>query len=66
MSKRKTYPIHFEWNARKPTRGYQRQPSTRCWNNPFWYGDGEPATEPSVIIRRRDYNALLRKARAPK
>jgi len=63
VSKRKTYPIEFEWFARKPTRGYQRAPSTRCWNAPFWYGDGQMATEPSVILRRADYNAMRRELR---
>lgn len=62
-SKRKTYPIQFEWNARTPPRGYGRRVAARCWNEPFFYGDGAPATEPSVIVRRRDYNALLRKLR---
>lgn len=63
MSKRKTYPIEFEWNARVPARGKQKGVAQRCWNSFFWYGDGRVATEPSIIIRRSDYNAMRRELR---
>lgn len=63
MSERKTYPIEFEWDAREPLRGKQRGVAQRCWNRFFWYGDGRPATEASVILRRRDYNAMRRELR---
>ena len=54
----KTFPIHFEWDntSGNPIRD-------RCWNNPFWYGDGQPATEPSVIVRKMDFDQLMKDAR---
>lgn len=56
--------IQFEWNSTsEPTRGYPRLNAAKCWNNPFWYGDGSPATEPSVILRESDYKKLRRLAR---
>jgi hypothetical protein len=55
-----TFPIEFEWN---PPKGSKQLPAARCWNRHFWYGDGEPATEASVIVRRSDFNALVRAAR---
>lgn len=58
-SRRKTYPIEFEWHPEKDDLAISR----RCWNKFFWYGDGTVATEASVIIRRSDYNALLRELR---
>jgi hypothetical protein len=54
----KTFPIEFEWNP--PER---KTVAARCWNGHFWYGGGEPATEPSVIIRKSDFDKLLRDAR---
>ena len=54
----KTYPIQFEWDN---TSGCVI--TKRCWNRPFWYGDGEPATEPSVIVRKSDFDRLLKDAR---
>ena len=58
-SKRKTYPIEFEWHCNIP----DQTVAARCWNRFFWYGDGEPATEDSIIIRRSDYNAMRRELR---
>ena len=55
-SKRKTYPIEFEWHPIEKGLTISR----RCWNQYFWYGNGEVATEASVIIRRSDYNAMRR------
>lgn len=50
--------IHFEWKAKG------KKAAGRCWNTPFWYGNGEPATEPSVVLRDSDYRKLLKDARA--
>ena len=54
----KTHPIQFEWDN---TSGCEIL--KRCWTKPFWYGDGEPATEPSVIVRKSDFDKLLKDAR---
>lgn len=53
------YPVEFEWQPLDPSLSI----SQRCWNNFFWYGNGEVATERSVIIRRSDYNAMRRELR---
>ena len=55
----KTCPIQFEWGN---TSGCVI--TKRCWNKPFWYGDtGELATEPSIIVRKSDFDKLLKDAR---
>ena len=60
----KTFPIQFEWNPPKRNgRELRALPAGRCWNRPFWYGGGEPATEPSVIVRKSDFDRLLKDAR---
>lgn len=56
-----TFLIEFEWNA--PPKPKNDVVTARCWNHPFWYGDGTPATEPSVIVRKSDFDRLLRDAR---
>jgi hypothetical protein len=48
----KTVPIHYEWYSTEGTH------ASRCWNSPFWYGNGEAATEESVIMRKSDYELL--------
>ena len=57
-----TVPIEFEW---KPL-DKKKLPAARCWNGHFWYGDGESATERSVIVRRKDFDALVKIARKAK
>lgn len=57
----KTFPIHFEWNA--PPKEKNDVVTARCWNSHFWYGDGTPATEPSVIVRKTDFDELMRAAK---
>jgi hypothetical protein len=63
-----TAAIEFEWRANKGPQSRQKKANPRlnaslCWNQPFWYGDGSPATERSVIIRRRDFMRLMKLAR---
>lgn len=36
------------------------------WNSGFWYGDGSAATVRCVVLRREDYLALRKAAKAPK
>lgn len=50
--------LHFQWKARNR----EQSVSSRCWSRPFWYGDGTPATEPSIVMRESDYRALLKRA----
>lgn len=50
--------IAFEWKPMEP----KKRAAQCCWNRAFFYGDGSPATEPSVVIRYRDYVRLLRAA----
>ncbi len=69
MKRIEVEPIHFEWNAGKRPQSRQKKANPRlnaskCWNQGFWYGDGREATEPSVIMRRRDYLRLLKLARS--
>lgn len=49
--------IQFEWKAKG------KKAAARCWNTPWWHGDGTPATEPSVVLRDSDYRKLLKAAR---
>jgi hypothetical protein len=43
------------------------EPSTgKLWNAEFWYGDGSPATVRCAVLRRDDYLALRKAAKAPK
>ena len=54
-----TFPIEFEWAPENP----KRLPKERCWNSHFWYDNSDHATEKSVIIRKSDFDKLLKDAR---
>ena len=64
MKRIKTESIYFEWSYKKPSRGYPRLAAARCWNKPFWYGDGSPATKPSKIVMASDLKKIMAVYRA--
>lgn len=58
LGKRRPAPLKIRALDRKHYELKTRQ----TWRNPFWYGDGEPATVPVVLLREADYRALRKAA----